>query len=139
MGILSRYAEVVVLARDAKLVMDGLTKPDKSRPWQQSFIPIDDAIFSGAGYEFGSDECYMWIIQFYRNNWQGLLAHLESLPWPRPETVQVLIRDEEDDCFGLWMIYDGKLTEVNLPRTRREVDPRPGYGVLVREDSGISD
>jgi hypothetical protein len=55
----------------------------------------------------------------------GLLAHLGSLPWPRPESVQAFIHDEEDDCFGPWMIHDGKLTEVALPRTRRFHGPAP--------------
>ena len=73
----------------------------------------------------------------------GLLACLESLPWPRPESVQVLIHDEEDDCSGLWMIHNGKLEEVALPRTQRyhdpapesrEYPPHPGY--LWRTDQG---
>ncbi|MBF4996521.1 hypothetical protein IRT45_05050 [Nocardia sp. BSTN01] len=131
---MSRFAEVIVLARRAEDVMAPLTTSDPSRAWPQPFIEIDDAIFSGAGFEFGSDECYMWINQFYRNNWGGLLAYLESLPWPRPETVQVLIHDEGDDCFGLWMIYDGKLTEVPLPRTCREEYASSITGVLFRED-----
>ncbi|QLY27937.1 hypothetical protein [Nocardia huaxiensis] len=81
--------------------MDPLTEPDDSRPWIKCFVPIDDAIFSGAGFQYGSNECYAWVIQFYRNNWGGLLSYLESLPWPRPESVQVLVRDENDDCFGV--------------------------------------
>ncbi|MFD8087038.1 hypothetical protein ACFV4F_35710 [Kitasatospora sp. NPDC059722] len=44
---------------------------------------------------------------------------MESLPWKAPESVQVLIRDEEDDCFGLWMIRDGRLTEIPVPGHRR--------------------
>ncbi len=117
--------------------MDGLTQPDDSRPWHQSFIAIDDATFSGAGFEYGSSECYMWIVQFYRNNWHELLAHLEALPWPRPETVQILVHDENDDCFGLWMMYDGKLAEVPLPRTRRDAYYSSVTGVLIREDRDV--
>lgn len=55
----------------------------------------------------------------------GLLVCLESLPWQRPDSLQVLIHDEEDDCFGLWMIHDGKLEEITLPRTQRFHDPAP--------------
>lgn len=55
----------------------------------------------------------------------GLLTHLESLTWLRPERVQVLIHDEEDDCFGLWMMYDGALVEVPLPRAQRFQAPAP--------------
>ncbi|MFI9106552.1 hypothetical protein ACIGXA_39255 [Streptomyces fildesensis] len=39
--------------------------------------------------------------------------------------MQVLIHDEEDDCFGLWMIHDGALVEVPLPRTQRFHPPAP--------------
>lgn len=92
--------------------MAHLEDADDSRRWHQTFIAIDDTKFSGAGFQYRSAECYAWVIQFSRNTWGGLLAYLEALPWPRPESVQVLVRDEEDDCFGLWMIYDGKLTEV---------------------------
>ncbi|WP_228823327.1 hypothetical protein [Nocardia blacklockiae] len=124
---------MIVLARGAEKVMEPLTRPDPAREWQQCFTPVDDSVFSGNGT--GSSECYAWVIQFYRLVWKGLLPHLESLPWPDPYSVQVLVRDEEDDCFGLWMLYDGKLVEVPLPHTRRQ--PMPGdsvTGVLLRTD-----
>ncbi|MBY8855257.1 hypothetical protein K7711_02065 [Nocardia sp. CA2R105] len=130
---MSRFAEVIVLARNAEKVMAPLTEPDPDREWQQCFTPVDDSVFSGSGT--GSSECYAWVVQFYRLNWRGLLPHLESLPWPDPQSVQVLVRDEEDDCFGLWMLFDGKLTEVPLPQTERK--PFPGdsvTGVLSRTD-----
>ncbi|MQY23134.1 hypothetical protein [Nocardia macrotermitis] len=130
---MSRFAEVIVLARNAEQVMAPLTRPDPAREWQQCFTPVDDSVFSGSGT--GAGECYTWVVQFHRLNWGGLLPLLESLAWPNPESVQVLVRDEEDDCFGLWMLFDGKLVEVQLPRTRR--DPLPGdsvTGVLTRTD-----
>ncbi|MCQ6553621.1 hypothetical protein NPS70_10485 [Streptomyces sp. C10-9-1] len=56
--------------------------------------------------------------------------------------MQVLIHDEEDDCFGLWMIHDGELVETPLPRTRRAYRSGPhkdGFppdpGILSRTDS----
>ncbi|MFD6353695.1 hypothetical protein [Nocardia tengchongensis] len=131
---MSRFAEVIVLARRAEEDMEHLEHTDDSRPWRQTFIAIDDTKFSGAGFQYRSAECYAWVIQFYRNTWGELLSYLEALPWPRPESVQVLIHDEEDDCFGLWMIYDGKLAEVPLPRTRREEFYNSVTGVLMRED-----
>ncbi|MFI6055786.1 hypothetical protein ACIBCO_37615 [Streptomyces violascens] len=49
--------------------------------------------------------------------------------------MQVLIRDEDGDCFGMWMIYDGKLTEVPLPQTVRKPFPDNSVsGVLSRTD-----
>ncbi|WP_327122079.1 hypothetical protein OG206_32105 [Streptomyces sp. NBC_01341] len=129
---MSRYAEVIVLARRAEEVMEPLTRPDEDREWHQCFTRVDDYVFAGLGVR--SEECYAWVIQFIRHNWTGLLAHLESLPWPYPWSVQVMIRDEDDDCFGLWMLYDGKLVEVPLPHTRRDPFRASLSGVLSRTD-----
>ncbi|MFF1899064.1 hypothetical protein [Streptomyces sp. NPDC058206] len=45
---------------------------------------------------------------------------------------QILVRDQDDDCFGLWLIHDGKLVEVPLPRTGREPFEYSVTGVLSR-------
>ncbi|WP_051797531.1 hypothetical protein [Streptomyces sp. NRRL S-337] len=129
---MSRIAEVIVLAQDADEVMEPLTRYDDSRTWKGVFHEMSP----GGNYGFG------WGAEFVRlRSRSGLLRHLESLPWPRPETVQVLIHDEEDDCFGLWMIHDGKLVEIPLPRTRRgfwsgpyDDAYAPDPGVLYRTD-----
>ncbi|MFD0513044.1 hypothetical protein ACFQ0Q_27105 [Streptomyces aureus] len=60
--------------------------------------------------------------------------HLEALAWPRPETVQVPIGGEDDDCFGLWMMYGGRLVEVPLPHTLRHQDGYDFTGWLTRTD-----
>ncbi|MGY3684093.1 hypothetical protein [Streptomyces sp. TE33382] len=129
---MSRIAQVIVFASYADEVMEPLSRPDESRSWKGEFKPL--GLFVGG-----------WVIEFHRQ-WtrSGLLKHLESLPWPRPEHVQVLIHDEEDDCFGLWMMYDGALVEVSLPRVQRfhapapltdEFSPSPGY--LWRTDGPV--
>ncbi|MCO8275983.1 hypothetical protein M1L60_35935 [Actinoplanes sp. TRM 88003] len=111
---MSRFAEVVLLAAEANTVMSPLTQEnDGTRPWNNIFVPIESQ-WPGS---FGLG----WAAEFtHRRHWDGLLEYLESMAWPRPETVQVLIHDEGDDCFGLWMMFDGKLVEVSLPRTERE-------------------
>ncbi|MEV7053884.1 hypothetical protein AB0N95_00230 [Streptomyces microflavus] len=98
---------------------------------------MDDGMFDGASMP--TEECYVWVVQFIRHNWRGLLSHLESLAWPEPSSVQVLVRDEDDDCFGLWMIYDGKLVEVPLPRTEREPLSASVTGVLSRTDRRVGE
>ncbi|WP_234535458.1 hypothetical protein [Streptomyces shenzhenensis] len=128
---MSRFAEVIVLASSAEEVMEPLTQPDPARKWHGQFADIGHGMFGG------------WAIEFTRrSNWVGLLEDLESQPWPSPHSVQVLIHDEEDDCFGLWMMHDGRLVEVPLPRTSRyfwrnhytgEVDP-DCPGILMRTD-----
>ncbi|MFF7476273.1 hypothetical protein [Streptomyces sp. NPDC008092] len=126
---MSRIAEVIVLASDAREIMEPLTQPDDSRDWAGRFTDIGHGMFEGWAAEFAR-----------RSGWIGLLEHLASLPWPSPHSVQVLIHDEEDDCFGLWMMHDGRLVEVPLPRTERyfwldhytgEVDPN-SPGILTR-------
>ncbi|MFD8002417.1 hypothetical protein [Streptomyces mirabilis] len=124
---MSRIAEVIVLASNAEEIMEPLTRRDPNRKWSGQFTA------SGHG----------WVTEFVRrSSWVGLLEHLESQPWPSPHSVQVLIHDEEDDCFGLWMMHDGRLVEVPLPRTSRyfwrnhytgEVDP-DCPGILMRTD-----
>jgi hypothetical protein len=134
----SRNAEVVVLALDADEVMEPLTRDDEKRTWRGRFEPIQSQWVGSFGIG--------WATEFERmRSRSGLLKHLESLSWPRPESVQVLIHDEEDDCFGLWMIHDGGLVEVPLPRTQRfhapgppNEDYPPSPGVLWRTDARLN-
>ncbi|MFI6985282.1 hypothetical protein ACIBSV_42880 [Embleya sp. NPDC050154] len=131
---MSRDAEVIVLARHADEVMEPLTRQDTERTWHGHFVPI-----SGQwGFDFG------WALEFDKVRARhGLLRHLESLPRPYPGTVQVLLRDQDDDCFGLWMFRDGRLVEVAIERTERFHRPappderfEPAPGMLLRTDPG---
>ncbi|MFD7610934.1 hypothetical protein [Streptomyces sp. NPDC059828] len=45
------------------------------------------------------------------------LKDLESLPWNEPACVQVMLHDQDDDLFGLWMFRGGALVEVGIPGT----------------------
>ncbi|UGT52376.1 hypothetical protein [Nocardia asteroides] len=124
----------MVIARDASAVMEHLTLPDPDREWHQCFTPVDDSLFEGT--RNGSSDCYLWVIQFYRHNWWGLLKHLEGLDWPDPYSVQVMIRDEEDHIFGMWMILDGCLKEIPLCRAERVPNSKLiTGGVLIRTDA----
>ncbi|GAA1351668.1 hypothetical protein [Streptomyces beijiangensis] len=134
---MSRIAQVIVLAPYAYDVMEPLTLPDDSRSWSGHFEPLET--FVGG-----------WMIEFdHVRPRSGLLRHLESLAWPNPTSVQVLIHDEEDDCFGLWMMRNGVLAEVPLPGHRRlhppapttdEFPPNPGllWGVEAAVPTGFS-
>ncbi|MFE5909533.1 hypothetical protein ACFQ6B_10655 [Streptomyces wedmorensis] len=126
---MSRMAQIVVLARYEDEVMEPLTRDDEARTWHGRFEQIPGWFVGG------------WHIEFYRSYQRaGVLKDLESLPWNNPECVQVLLHDEDDDCFGLWMFHDGVLTEVPLADTRRIHDARsapsdhPDPGVLWRTD-----
>ncbi|WP_062651719.1 hypothetical protein [Streptomyces maremycinicus] len=125
---MSRMAQVIVLARYEDEVMEPLTRPDEARTWHGCFVHIP--WFVGG-----------WHIEFERwNRRRGVLKDLESLPWNEPACVQVMLHDEDDDLFGLWMFRDGVLVEVGIPGTQRvhiaapprEADP----GFLVRTGLG---
>ncbi|MFF1324412.1 hypothetical protein ACFVZZ_34005 [Streptomyces chartreusis] len=121
-----RFAEVIVLASNEEETMEPLTRPDDSREWSGCFSDIGHGMFGG------------WAIEFVRRSrWVGLLEQLESLPWKSPHSVQVLVHDEEDECFGLWMIHDGRLVEIPLPRTRRAFWPSPFTGEVDPDSPGI--
>ncbi|MER6202043.1 hypothetical protein ABT234_32335 [Streptomyces sp. NPDC001586] len=123
---MSRFAEVIVLANGEEETMEPLTRPDDSREWSGCFTDIGRGMFDG------------WAIEFVRRSrWVGLLENLESLPWKSPHSVQVLVHDEEDECFGLWMIHDGRLVEIPLPRTRRAFWPNRSTGEVHPDDPGI--
>jgi len=113
---MSRDAEAIVLARWAHEVMEPLTRDDPERTWHGHFVPI----VGQWGYGFG------WALECEKlRARKGLLRDLEALPWPYPLTVQILLRDQDDDCFGLWMFQEGRLVEVSLPRTERFHQPAP--------------
>ncbi|WP_327721960.1 hypothetical protein OG381_46105 [Streptomyces sp. NBC_00490] len=83
---MSRDAEAIVLARWSDEVMEPLTQDDPERTWQGRFVPIA----GHWGYKFG------WALELEKvRARKGLLRHLESLPWPNPHTVQVLLRDQD--------------------------------------------
>ncbi|MFG2825858.1 hypothetical protein ACGFX4_41340 [Kitasatospora sp. NPDC048365] len=128
---MSRNAEVIVLAHFADEVMKPLTQPGNGM-WDGTFAPLGGSI-------------YGWFVEFdHVRPRTGLLKFLETLPWPNPESVQVLMHDEEDDCFGLWMMRDGVLAEVPLPGHRRLHPPAPASdefppdpGLLWRTEKAI--
>jgi hypothetical protein len=129
---MSRIAQVIVLAPYADDVMEPLTRPDDSRSWRGHFERLDMFVDG-------------WVTEFNRvRPRSGLLRHLESLAWPQPASVQVLIHDEEDDCFGLWMMRDGVLAELPVPGHRRLHGPAPKTdefppdpGLLLRTEATV--
>jgi hypothetical protein len=60
-------------------------------------------------------ECDVWVGAFNHLNRPALLHDLAAAPWRDPLTVQVLIKGQDDDCWGIWMFSDGDLREVALP------------------------
>ncbi|MCX4539282.1 hypothetical protein [Streptomyces sp. NBC_01565] len=123
-------AQIIVMAAYEDEVMEPLTRYDDTRTWHGKFKKITDWFVGG------------WYIEFSRSNGRsGVLSDLESLPWNQPQRVQVMLHDEDDDCFALWMFRDGVLKEIPIPGTRRIYDARyppgdhPDPGVLWHTDA----
>ncbi|MFJ3963557.1 hypothetical protein [Streptomyces sp. NPDC090036] len=132
---MSRMAQIIVMAGYEDEVMEPLTRYDETgtRTWSGKFEKITEWFIGG------------WYIEFCRSNGRsGVLNDLEALPWDRPERVQVMLHDEEDDCFALWMFRDGVLKEIPIPGTQRIFDvryppkghPAPGvvWNTYARDD-----
>lgn len=95
-----------MLARHADEVMEPLTRQDTERTWRGHFVPVAGQW----GFDFG------WASELGKERARaGLLKHLESLPWPYPGTVQVLLRDQDDDCFFTTTSTGGALRPLRDP------------------------
>jgi hypothetical protein len=71
------------------------------------------------GHDGKLPECSVWGGAFNHLNRPALLQELQELPWQNRDSVQVLIRGQDDDCWGMWMFVNGRLAEVNLPGATR--------------------
>ncbi|MFD7855262.1 hypothetical protein ACFV6B_13385 [Streptomyces microflavus] len=67
---------------------------------------------------------------FNHLNTGQLRSTLQQLPWKCPHSVQLLLHNENDALFGMWILLDGHWLEVPIPRTTR----RPADGHLHRTD-----
>lgn len=120
---MSNVTNVIVLVRDCEdaMLMEPFTIPNESRHWsgELSCITNDDAdrywIHDGKG-----PECDVWVGAFNHFNRKAFLNDLEQLPWSRSGVVQVLILGQDDDCWGLWMLRNGQLQEIQLPDVIRK-------------------
>ena len=139
---MSRDTRVIVNAEFAERVMAPLTAADPERAWRRPLHPVTVPHFRGGSAAAGTradDFCSTWVGEFNHLDRTALLSTLEALPWPCPHSVQVLIQGEEDNCFALWMLYDGRLQPIELPRTeRRDVEHNPD-GILYRTDCPQND
>ncbi|MFD7229271.1 hypothetical protein [Streptomyces sp. NPDC059881] len=64
-------------------------------------------------------ECHVVAGTFNHLNAEKLRRTLQALPWRCPHAVQLLLHNENDALFGVWMLLDGDWAEVTLPRTVR--------------------
>lgn len=61
-------------------------------------------------------ESYLWGGAMNHASIADIVKRFAQTPWSRPETAQLLIRDQEQGAFRLWMIRDGRAQQfVPLP------------------------
>lgn len=82
-----------------------------------NLLPLDEG---WGGYKTPSSE--MWAAACNYLDVPGFLAHVAETAWEEPAAVQILIQDEEDDYFRLYMLRGGGLKEFT-PSTE---DENPG-------------
>ena len=131
---MSRITEVIIVAPYERVAMEPLTRLDESRAWYGYFNLIDRSLWETSGK---ASPCRVWVGAFNHLERSALLTDLAALPWHNPQEVQVLIHDEEDSCFGMWMIVGGDLIEVQLPmRVRSRSAGVVDYGILELASEG---
>jgi hypothetical protein len=118
---MSNVTNVIVLASD--FFDDRLLKPfsipSESRRWHGALSKTTDEdadrywVHDGKG-----PERHVWVGVFNHFNRKAFLDDLQKLPWENSGGLQVLIKGQDDDCWGLWMFTSGRLQEVPLPVIR---------------------
>lgn len=56
----------------------------------------------------------------------AVARHVEQMPWAHPELLQLLVKDQEDSFFRLWMFRAGRLVEFTPPQEQIEREIRTG-------------
>lgn len=56
-------------------------------------------------------ECVVWAGALNHADLPAILGKVESMPWEAPGAVQVLLMDQEEGYFRLWMIRNGHMTQ----------------------------
>lgn len=56
----------------------------------------------------------------------AVVRHVERMPWAFPEYLQLLIEDQEELFFRLWMFRAGRLVELTPPQEKVEEEVWPG-------------
>jgi hypothetical protein len=56
-------------------------------------------------------ECLVWAGALNHADLPAILAKIQSMPWVAAGAVQVLLMDQEQSYFRLWMIRDGKMVQ----------------------------
>ncbi len=70
-------------------------------------------------------ECTVWAGVLNHADLPAILAKVASMPWQAPGAVQVLLLDQEETYFRLWMIRDGRMTQFAPAPPPEDDDSQP--------------
>lgn len=125
---MSWVANMMLVAQEMDLeVVETLSDWLKSDcPWRaESVAPgatgvgfLRDITASGAPHGWGgfkSPECDIWAGALNHADLDAVVAKVASLPWGYPAAVQLLLMDQEETYFRLWMWRDGEFKQYAPP------------------------
>jgi hypothetical protein len=72
-------------------------------------------------------ECEVWAGALNHADLDALRQRFAGTPWRVPGAVQLLIMDQEEWFFRLWMIRDGELRQYAPPAPSEEDDAFHGF------------
>ena len=81
---------------------------------------ITDQESRWGGWKF--PECDVWAGALNHADLDAVLAHVRQLEWNLPNAVQLMIMDQEQCFFRVWMFRDGELRQY-APLEPDEGDP----------------
>ena len=70
-------------------------------------------------------ECTVWVGVLNHADLPAILSKVESMPWEAPGAVQVLLMDQEETYFRLWMIREGHMTQFAPAPPLEQDDSQP--------------
>src|ERR1700712_3208676 len=97
--------------------MKPLTTSSGARRWSGCFV--GRSIVASGDWVTDDRQAWYddWVGAFNHLRRRELLSDLAGLAWTRPDSVQVLILGQDDECWGLWMLRGAHSSNsVCLPR-----------------------
>jgi hypothetical protein len=97
---------------------------DRDAPWNTPSLPPDakgvgflrpltgDAVEWG-GYK--NPECRVWGGVLNHADLRAVVDKFANLPWREPGSAQLLVQDQEDSHFSVWVIRRGAVIQVVPP------------------------
>jgi hypothetical protein len=117
---MSRVTELVVIVNPTDqsavqelsfwLTEDNANQDDRGSGGTGNLLPLTE---NWGGYKNPSSELWAGALNYI--DVAALLTHMTEINWTEPDQVQILVQEEEDDYFRLYMIRNGALRLFTPP------------------------